>query len=187
MTSILAQNVPLAQTAELRSRLPDDFLVFDALSHQLDLAHFLAGRPVQLTAFGSRKRAGQLWTDIQVGLRFESGALGSLICSLSGPEWGQMPIERTEIGTDEERILVDNITARVEWFGYREQTSHSWTPGIFEPTGYVESMRASIYAWLDAVHRQEPVPIPAEDGVLAVELCEQVRDLLKTQEQRARL
>jgi predicted dehydrogenase len=183
LSCILAQNVPLAQTEELRSRLPKDYLIFDALSHQLDLAYFLAGKPVQVAAIGSRKVSGQLWTDIMVGLRFENGAIGSLICSLFGPEWGQLPIERTEIGTEGERILVEDITARVEWFGYREKVSHSWSPGIFEPTGYVESMYASISAWLDAVYYDKPVPIPARDGVLAVKLCEQVRDQLETQRQ----
>jgi predicted dehydrogenase len=182
VSSILAQNVPLAQTTELRSHLPIDYLIFDALSHQFDLVHFLVGRPTKLTAFGNRENAGQLWTDIQVGVQFENGALGSLICSLCGPEWGQLPIERTEIGTNKERILIDNITARVEWFDYQERLSHQWVPGIFEISGYEESMRASTRAWLDAVLQNHPPPIPAQDGVLAIELCERVRDLLGNEE-----
>jgi predicted dehydrogenase len=116
ISCILAQNVPIAQTPELRASLPEATLIFDALSHQVDLARFLVGEPQQILALGSREVPKQLFTDIQVSILFESGALGSLVCSLAGPEWGQLPIERTEIAAQEERLIVDNITARVDWF-----------------------------------------------------------------------
>ncbi len=181
VSCILAQNVPLAQTNELRAQLPEDFLVFDALSHILDLVVHLVGKPRQLFAFGSKAEPNLVWTDIEVALSFENGAIGNLICSLSGPEWGQLPIERLEIATETERIIVENIVAQVEWFGYREQIRHIWQPSIFEPTGYIASMIASIHAWVDAVIHGTPPPIPVEEGAYVVKLCEQVRDALKSQ------
>lgn len=184
VSSILAQNVPLAQTAERRARLPEDVLVFDALSHQLDLVFHLVGKPRQILALGAKSASAQIWTDIEVALSFENGALGNLICSLSGPEWGQLPIERTEIATESERIIVDNIVAQVEWFGYRDATRQVWQPNIFEPSNYIDSMHASIYAWIEAVLHDAPAPIPVEEGAYVVELCEQVRDALRSQAQK---
>jgi predicted dehydrogenase len=178
LNAILAQNVPLAQTAELRARLPDDFLIYDGCSHLLDLARFLVGEVIGLQAVGSRATPGQLWTDIQITLRFESGALGSLICSLSGPEWGQLPIERVDIGTESQRIVVDNIVQSVEWWGYHDAESHRWQPHIFAPLGYEDSLLASIQAWARAVREGKPPPVSGEDGLAAVVLCRKVVETL---------
>lgn len=179
INSVLAQNVPLAQTAELRARLPEDFLVFDACSHLLDLACFLVGKPRQLFALATRAVGGQLWTDIAIGLLFEGGAVGNLLVSLAGPEWGQLPIERTEIATERARLVVDNITQAVEWFDYHEDVRHTWRPGIFAPVGYVDSMLASVQAWISAVAEGNPPPVDGTAGLAVVELCEQVVTVLK--------
>jgi predicted dehydrogenase len=170
----LAQNVPLARTTELRIGLPDDFLIYDGCSHLLDLARFLVGEIVGIQAIGSRAVPGQLWTDIQISLQFEGGALGSLICSLSGAEWGQLPIERLEIGTENQRIVVDNITQGVEWWGYRDEVIHRWIPNIFMPVSYEDSILASVLAWVRAVREGLPPPISGEDGLAAVLLCQKV-------------
>ncbi|MCL4561983.1 MAG: Gfo/Idh/MocA family oxidoreductase [Chloroflexi bacterium] len=183
ISSILAQNVPLAATPEMRAKLSQDFLVFDACSHLLDLTCFLVGQePQSIYAFGTREAPGQLWTDIQIGLHFEQGAVGSLLVSLAGPEWGQLPIERTEIGTQSERIIVDNISQSVEWFGYRDAESHVWRPGVFEPVGYGDSMIASIHAWVEAVMQNSLPPVTGEQGARVVGLCEQVINSLNAQE-----
>lgn len=180
VSSILAQNVPVAQTKDLRAQLPQDFLVFDALSHQMDLMVYLVGKPAHLFALGSKDDPDQLWTDIEVMISFENGTLGNLICSLHGPEWGQLPIERFEVATETERLVVENIVARVEWFGYRDGEYHVWEPNIFEPTNYIESMYASINAWIESVLHGSPPPISAEEGAFVVELCEQVKKALKS-------
>lgn len=178
LNAILAQNVPLAQTAELRASLPDDFLIYDGCSHLLDLARFLVGEIVGLQAIGSKAVPGQLWTDIQIGMQFEGGALGSLICSLAGPEWGQLLIERVEIATESQRIMVDNIVQGVEWYGYREEVIHRWQPDIFAPAGYEESILASVHAWVRAVREGIPPPIRGEDGLAAAILCKKVVEAL---------
>ena len=187
VSSILAQNVPLAQTKELRAQLPEDFLVFDALSHQMDLVVYLVSKPAHLFALGSKDDSDQLWTDIEVMISFENGALGSLICSLHGPEWGQLPIERFEVATEIERLVVENIVARVEWFGYRDGEYHVWEPNIFEPTNYIESMYASINAWIESVLHGSPPPISVEEAAFVVELCEQVKNALKSPGDRKKL
>jgi virulence factor len=174
LSAILAQNVPLAQTAELRVGLPDDFLVYDGCSHLLDLARFLVGEIVGIQAIGYKAVPGQLWTDIQIGLQFEGGALGSLICSLAGPEWGQLPIERLEIATENQRIVVDNIVQGVEWWGYRDEVIQRWIPNIFMHVGYEDSILASVHAWVRAVREGSPPPIRGEDGLTVVILCEKV-------------
>jgi predicted dehydrogenase len=178
LNTILAQNVPLAQTAELRAGLPDDFLIYDGCSHLLDLARFLVGEIAGLQAIGAKTGPGQLWTDIQISLQFEGGALGSLICSLAGPEWGQLPIERVEIATDSQRIVVDNIVQSVEWWGYRDEETHRWQPQIFAPVGYEDSLLASVQAWVRAVREGLPPPVRGEDGLAAVILCRNVVEAL---------
>lgn len=178
ISAILAQNLPLAQTAELRAVLPEDFLIYDGCSHLLDLARFLIGEIVGIQAIGSKAVAGQLWTDIQIGLQFEGGAVGSLICSLAGPEWGQLPIERVEIATESQRIVVDNIVQGVEWWGYRDEEIHRWVPNIFAPVGYEASILASVQAWVRAVRAGTPPPIRGEDGLAVVILCKKVVEAL---------
>ena len=178
LSAILAQNVPLAHSAELRARLPEDFLIYDGCSHLLDLARFLVGEIVGIQAIGSKAISGQLWTDIQISVQFEGGGLGSLICSLAGPEWGQLPIERVEIGTDSQRIVVDNIVQGVEWWGYRDEEIHRWQPYIFAPVGYEDSILTSVQAWVRTVKEGSPPPISGEDGLAAVILCKKVVEAL---------
>jgi predicted dehydrogenase len=175
-SSILAQNVPLAQTAKLRSSLPQDFLVFDALSHQIDLMRFLVGEIDQIQAICRNDTISHIWCDISVSLVFKSGAIGNIICSLTGPDFGQLPIEVSEIATDKERIIINNITESVEWFNYSGSTINKYTPPIFEPNNYIESIHDSVKAWINAVETGSEPPISINDGVRAVELCEQVRD-----------
>jgi UDP-N-acetylglucosamine 3-dehydrogenase len=178
LSAILAQNVPLAQTAELRAGLSDVFLVFDGCSHLLDLVRFLIGEIVGVQAIGSKAVPGQLWTDIQISLQFECGALGSLICSLAGPEWGQLPIERLEIATESQRIVVNNIIQGIEWWSYRDDEIQRWTPNIFMHVSYEDSIVASVGAWVNAVKEGSPPPIRGEDGLSAVILCKKVVEAL---------
>jgi predicted dehydrogenase len=107
---------------------------------------------------------------------FKSGAIGNIICSLTGPDFGQLPIEVSEIATDKERIIINNITESVEWFNYSGSTINKYTPPIFEPNNYIESIHDSVKAWINAVETGSEPPISINDGVRAVELCEQVRD-----------
>ena len=172
--AVLAQNVPLAQTEELRAKLPRDFLVFEALSHLLDLTRFLVGEPEELVAYAVSVPADSIWTEISVNLRLKQAGVGTLICSLAGPEWGQLPIERVEIATDRQRIVVDNIAQEVAWYEFCEQIWHTWRPSVFEPVGYGNSLITSVQAWIDAILDKRPPPITGEDGVQAVIYCEQI-------------
>ena len=174
VSAVLAQNVPLAQTEELRAKLPRDFLVFDAASHLVDLFRYLVGEPEGLCAHASPQDPEAFWTDLSASLQFDNGALGTMICSFAGPEWGQLPIERTEIASESERLVVDNISQAVFLFGYQDHTLRTWRPSIFEPTGYGESMLASIQAWIEANLKSQPPPIDGEDGLCTLRICEQI-------------
>ena len=180
LSATLAQNVPLAQTAELRARLPHDFLLFDACSHLLDLFRYLAGEVNAVQAMAHEAVPGQLWTDIQISLCFQSGALGSILCSLAGPEWGQLPIERLEAATDDRRVIVENIAQAVEWFSFKEDVLHRWNPGVFEPIGYIDSIFASVDAWVETIFsKSRELVADGRDGLVVVELCEQIGQLLE--------
>ena len=173
-SAVLAQNVPLAQTEALRASLPGDFLIYDAASHLIDLFRHLIGEPETLCAHGAPSAPGSLLTDLSVSLRFAGGAVGSLVCSLAGPEWGQLPVERLEIGGAAERLVVDNITQAVSWFGYRDEAERRWQPSIFSPQGYGESLLLSIRAWIDACLQGQSPPVSGEDALQTLRVCEQI-------------
>lgn len=174
VTATLAQNVPLARTEELRAGLPRDFLIFDAASHLVDLFRFLVGEPESLCAQASPPTPGAFLTDLSVSLRFASGCVGSLVCSFAGPEWGQLPIERLEIGGASERLVVDNLTQAVSWCGYQDDVMRTWQPSIFEPTGYGQSMLASVHGWIDACLAGQPPPVSGDDALRTLQLCSQI-------------
>lgn len=181
-SSILAQNVPLTHSEKSRAKLSEDFLVFDALSHQIDIMRYLVGEIQEITAMGRRAGAGCLWTDLNVSIRFTSGALGNCICSMNGPKYGQLPIERSEFATETERIIVNNITDSVQWFNYSGNEIKRYSSSIFEVDNYIESMHMSISAWIDAIENGMNPPITLKEGVRAVELCEKVNLALKITE-----
>jgi UDP-N-acetylglucosamine 3-dehydrogenase len=181
ISALLAQNVPLAQTEELRSRLPRDFLIFDAASHLVDLFRYFMGDPDDLCAYASPQGPEVFLTDLSVNLRFASGSVGSMICSFAGPEWGQLPIGRLEIASESERLVVDNLSQAVSWFGYRDEVVRTWRPSIFEPTGYGESMLMSIQAWIDAFLQGQPPPVDGKDGMRTLQLCEQIKNSVLAQ------
>ena len=181
LAAILAQNVPLARTEALRAGLPRDFLIFDAASHLVDLCRFLVGEPEALCAQASPVAPGAFLTDLSVSLRFANGCVGSLVCSFAGPEWGQLPIERLEIGGASERLVIDNITQAVSWYGYRDDALRTWQPSIFEPSGYGQSMLMSVRGWIDACLAGQPPPVSGDDALRTLQLCNQIAASVATE------
>ena len=66
-------------------RLPGHGPVMSNLSHEIDLLHFLFGRVTQVTALTSNARRGFAIEDsAAIALRFDTGALGSVLISDAG-------------------------------------------------------------------------------------------------------
>ncbi len=182
---VLAQNIPPSHIQELRNGFPEDFLMTDSCAHLLDLAMFLSGEEISdITALGQRAKDSSLWTDIQIGFHLSGGGVGSILCSLAGPEWGQLPIERLDIATSTRRIIVRNINQEVVWFGHNDTVSHSWTPSVFTPVGYVDSIITSISTWAKAVIDGKPSPVSGEEGLRNAQLCEEVLGELRRKEKK---
>ena len=100
----------------------------------------------------------------------------SATCSFAGPEWGQLPVERVEIASGTERLVIDNISQAVSWLGYHDDVVRQWQPSIFEPVGYGDSMLMSVRAWIDAYLEGRPPPVSGEDGLRTLQICEQIAD-----------
>ncbi|MDA8061947.1 MAG: Gfo/Idh/MocA family oxidoreductase [Actinomycetota bacterium] len=74
--------------------------------HSFDLLRFYGGELSEVAAFANRGAGRKIWSNVEVIVRFRSGAIGSLAGSYdAGPDW---PRDLADITGSKGRVLVEN-------------------------------------------------------------------------------
>jgi predicted dehydrogenase len=123
--------------------------------HFIDLARALVGRPIaQVTVSAAASRGGELIDDVAVlTLSFADGSLASIAYLANGAK--SYPKERVECFFDGRTLVIDNWR-RLRRFNVRGPL---FELGKRQDKGHA----AEVHAWLSAVRRGGPSPIPLDE------------------------
>ena len=160
-------------------------LVYDSLVHLLDLACCFGGEVAEVTSALSDRRDGYAYHNVQVGLRFAAGGVGSVVGSWDGTRLH--PIELAEVQGTLGRVRVENVVGRFVFEPNEVDLAEVWEPRPFGDRRellqfYPTTIQAHVEALVAALEAGLPPPVPAEDGLRALRL---VRAAILAFERRA--
>lgn len=169
--------VEIHRMAPFTERGTDVDVVLDLMIHDLDLlAHFVPSPVVQVDAVGVPVLTPH-WDIANARLRFESGTVANLTAS-------RVSMERMrKIRFFEQDLYVSLDTAARTAKAYRLVRSGPF-PRIetveLGPPPTEEPVDAELEAFVAAIREGREPPVRGEEGVLALELAERVRDAMSS-------
>jgi predicted dehydrogenase len=157
---------------DLYKELPDPFCMLkETQGHGFDLLRLFGGEIVELTAMLSDPRGIGVWTSASVSLRFQSGAIGSLLGSWDG-SYVHPQAQLFEYRATGGGAIVENVVDAVRLYRHGDPEYRQWRPGLFdaERRDFWRTIDAHVTAFVDAVRDRRPPPVSGEDGRRALEL-----------------
>ena len=145
--------------------------LIETQGHSFDLLRLFGGEITEVSAFLGDPRGIGVYTSAAVALRFESGAVGTLVgswdSSYAHPE-AQL-FEYCAVGG---RAVVENVVDAVRLFRHDREEYTEWRPGLFETAqrDFWHTIDTHLGAFLDAVAGGREPPVTGEDGLRALEL-----------------
>jgi predicted dehydrogenase len=157
-------------------RIRDVGVIHDLAPHDIDIMRYLLGDEVERVYAEARRHINTDNEDLFAGmLRFRGGALGLLEIN-----WLTPMKERSLNVLCEKGMFVADYAAQTLAFyenyaaAAREGAPASVTEGPMTryPIANREPLRAELEAFRDAILAGGPAPVPAEDGIAALEVAE---------------
>lgn len=157
-------------------------------SHGFNLLSTVGGEVSAVTCLGADPRAIGSTTTAAVTLRFTAGGIGLLHASVDA-SYNYPHIHTVEIAGLGGRVVVDDVVGSCTYHPAGSQTGEVWTPGFFDDDArsFARSTDTHIAAFVEALQAGAPVPVPAEEGLIALELgyaavqaCEEERVVIPT-------
>jgi predicted dehydrogenase len=136
-------------------------------SHSVDVMRHLAGDVARVQAFFAKGPGRNCWSNASINLQFASGALGHLTGSYDMA--ATHSIERTEVGGNKGRVVIDNSTVDFRWFPHasREEVHVHNAGGM---SAFSESMPARLNRWIEQLMqgtRPDEIDGSGEEGLRA--------------------
>ena len=140
--------------------------------HGFDMLEHLCGPIQTVMAEMSDKAMPGSFGDMAISLRFENGAVGSLIGSYSS-SYAYTDTHRVEVNGTAGRVLIEDTVRRYSFQAAGSETAEVWSAGYFNDTDreFGRTFDAYIEAMLMAFRQSEPPPVPAEAGRRALRLA----------------
>ena len=142
--------------------------------HSIDIMRYFCGEVARVQAF--LKKAGErvCWSNAQINMQFESGALGHLTGSYdAAPQHG---IERCEVMGTKGRFVIENVFEELIWFPRDSDQRVVYHTGIMGGfNSFSDTFRARIHRFVDqVVAGADPAEIEASgaDGFAAQAVIE---------------
>ena len=162
------------------TRVQDVGVVIDLATHDLDIMNYLIGSPATRLYAETEQKIHSAYEDTLVGtIRFANGVLGSL-----NIDW-LTPTKIRELSITGERgmFLFDDLNQELAFYENQEANGDQWASltllhgvsvgrMIRYPINRREPLRAELEAFVTAVRDDLPVPVTAEDGLMALELAQ---------------
>jgi predicted dehydrogenase len=149
---------------------PDANLI-ETQCHGFDMLEHLCG-PIRSVAAEMTEFPGRGRSTMAIALRFESGAVGSLLGSYD-TSYAYPDTHRLEIGGTEGRVLVRDTVRTFEYQRSGIETREVWQAGYFNDLGrmFHRLMDRHVDQVLAALRAGEPPPVPATAGRRALQLA----------------
>jgi predicted dehydrogenase len=135
-------------------------------SHCIDLVLQTAGPLAEISALGGAAERGTMKArDVAAALRFESGAVGTILGS-SGLEF-KMPLFELTFNYEFGRIVQRDLDGEMEVFDHRtrRRETHSGLTDQSRWDHYRVSFEKSLAAYLESIEKNAPPPVPGLAGL----------------------
>jgi predicted dehydrogenase len=146
-------------------------MLIETQGHSFDTMRLFGGEIDEVSAFLSDPRRMGVYTSAAIAVRFEGGAVGTLLGSWDA-SYDQPQAVTFEVAGVEGRVQVDNIVDAVRLFRSGRDGYDEWRPGIFrtDRRDFWTTIDDHITAFVDAVLRDTDPPVTGDDGLRALEL-----------------
>jgi myo-inositol 2-dehydrogenase/D-chiro-inositol 1-dehydrogenase len=149
---------------------PDGNLI-ETQCHGFDMLEHLAG-PIASVFAEFTERPGRGHSTLSIALRFESGAVGSLVGSYDS-SYAYRDTHRVEVNGTAGRVLVVDTVRRFEFQAAANETAEVWEAGYFNDLdrGFHRTLDRHVDEILAALRAGGRPPIPVEAGRRALQLA----------------
>lgn len=154
------------------------FIIYDAMSHQLDTLRFLVG-DVERVFAEALSRGAPVWTEVAVTVVFSEGCIGTINTSFSGSVKGVNPFTRLEIITNKKHIVIKNLIDMLYIRSHRSNTAVIRVPTVFDLRDYFGLMRLSLEAWISALRKGTQPPVTGRDGWAITYICNAIERAIR--------
>ncbi|HEY3283837.1 MAG TPA: Gfo/Idh/MocA family oxidoreductase [Armatimonadota bacterium] len=139
--------------------------------HGFNLLETYGGPIASLGGHASDPRGTGQLTSAVLSLRFASGAVGSFVASVDG-DYNNPDIYRLEVMGEGGRGVVGDALGRYEFCARGASRAEVYTPTFFDDEGrqFTRTTDRHIAEFVRALRQDEPVPIPLQEGLRALEL-----------------
>ncbi len=140
--------------------------------HGFDMLEYLCGPIKTVMTEMSDKQTPGSFQDMVISLRFESGALGSLVGSYSS-SYAYPDTHRVEINGTQGRVLIEDTVRRFSFQQAGSETAEVWSAGYFNDRDreFQRTFDAYMDDMLTAFRQGWPPPVPATAGRRALRLA----------------
>jgi predicted dehydrogenase len=121
--------------------------------HSIDVMRYFAGEVAGVHAFFRKGQGRQIWSNVQMNIRFENGVIGHLTGSYdAGPGFG---LETCELIGSEGRAIIHEACEKLVFTprAAREREEYEYLGGM---RSFAETFLSRISAWLDDLERATP-------------------------------
>ena len=149
---------------------PYDMLI-ETQGHCFDMLRHFGGEVDEVSALLADPRGIGVYTSAAIGLRFRSGAVGSILGSWDS-SYDHPQAQLFEFSGTEGRVVVENVVDAVRLYEHAVAAYSEWRPSLFD-TGrrdFWHTIDAHLAAFVDSIDRGVSPPVTGEDGLRALEL-----------------
>jgi len=139
--------------------------------HAFDQLEWLCG-PVTSVMAEMTDQTGKGFSTLALSLRFENGAVGSLLGSYDS-SYAYRDTQRIEVNGTKGRVLIEDTVRRFQLQSAGDETAQEWQAGYFndEDREFVGTFDRHMDAVLQALRAGQAPPIGAERGRRALQLA----------------
>jgi predicted dehydrogenase len=145
-------------------------MLVETQGHAFDLMRLFGGEIAEISAFLSDPRGIGVFTSAGISMRFENGAVGSLLGSWDS-SYAHPAAQTLEASGTTGRVYVENVVDAVRLYRHGEAPFVEWRPGIFDSTArdFWRTIDTHLGRFVDAVATGRAPPVTGTDGLRALE------------------
>jgi myo-inositol 2-dehydrogenase/D-chiro-inositol 1-dehydrogenase len=139
--------------------------------HGFDMLEHLCG-PIESVMAEMTDKTGHGFLTMALSLRFQNGAVGSLVGSYDS-SYAYPDTHRVEINGTQGRVVIEDTVRRYTYHPTGQETGETWQAGYFNDIDREFHRTFDVYldAMLAAFRKGEAAPVPAEAGRRALRLA----------------
>ena len=155
--------------------------LIEAQCHGIDLLESMVGRITDVYSLMTDNGGRDSFSSFCIGLRYENGAIGSFLGTMDANEYNRLS-QLIEIGGTDGRILIEDNVKRYSFQKTHHHTEEVWQAGFFkdEERSFNHDLDLYLEDMISAFKKGLPPPVPATEGLRALEIAYACIDSFKT-------